>query len=82
MKKSFKLFVFAILAGLAFSTTSCKKCQTCDLVLDNGTISLSTEICGDKDAQAQSEADCESTAAADTTGTLSCNCSTAFSFTN
>lgn len=78
MKKSYKLFAFAILASIALSTTSCSKCQTCNLVYSDGQVSGSTEFCDDKDAMDQAKDDCESLA--DQSSTLDCNCSISLSF--
>ena len=78
MKKSYKLFALAILAGLAFSTSSCTKCQTCKHIDPSGNVLLTWEVCNDKNTMDQSKADCN--AAADAWTGSECKCTVKFSF--
>ncbi|PCH86720.1 MAG: hypothetical protein COB88_06990 [Flavobacteriales bacterium] len=76
MKKSLKLFAFAILAGLAFSTSACNKCQTCTLTFTPNGTETSTEICDDKNAQDAEETACNNVAANDPD--FECKCKMSF----
>ena len=77
MKKSLKLLALAILAGFAFSTSSCTKCQTCNYVASDGTVLQTVETCGDKNTRQGQEDDCIATANA--LSGSSCNCTVSYS---
>ena len=78
MKKSLKTFTFAILAGLLFSTTACTKCQTCKNIASDGSVLWTWESCGDKNAAATQQDDCN--AAANNVPGSTCDCSVNFDF--
>ena len=78
MKKSIKLLALAILAGFAFSTSSCTKCQTCKHIAADGTVLWTWEVCGDKNTQQTQEDDCITTA--NNVSGSSCKCTVSYSF--
>ena len=78
MKKSLNLLGLVVLASLAFSTSSCTKCQTCKHVAEDGAVLWTWEACGDKNTQQAQEEDCITTANA--LSGSSCNCTVSYSF--